>query len=129
MNKYGWAHTLCEIGDSTNWGENAYKSSDYGLTSSSAVVDDLATLLMSGRLSVANRNYLEQAYDETMAQGKGAYEAMINVQQLMVTTPEFQTSQVPVLTGEILLLTPSNGPRQESKIWLKSLLISSNRSF
>lgn len=99
IGKYGWDHTHCEIGDSTNWGENTYNAGDYGLTTADEVVDDLATLLMSGRLSASNREYLKQAYDFTTSQGKSQFEAMINVQQLMVATPEFQTNNIPATTG------------------------------
>jgi hypothetical protein len=99
VGKYGWDHTRCEIGDSTNWGENTYNPGDYGLTSADDVVEDLSKLLMSGRLSDSNRQHLKQAYDFTISEGKSQFEAMINVQQLMVATPEFHTTNIPFATG------------------------------
>lgn len=51
------------------------------------VVDELATLLTSGRLSQQKRDLLKKVYEEY----DGA-EALINVQQLIVTSPEFHTN-------------------------------------
>jgi hypothetical protein len=107
VNKYGWDHTKCKIGDSTNWGENTYLPSKYNLNTPETIVDDLAMLLTSGRLTSENRQFMVGVYNSTLAQGKTAYEAMINVQQLLVATPEFQTSNIPVNTGQARTLPQS----------------------
>jgi len=57
-------------------------------------------LLTSGRLSDESRQLMLDVYNQTMNLGKGPYEAMINVQQLMVATPEFQTTNTPKTTGQ-----------------------------
>jgi hypothetical protein len=100
VNRYGWDHTRCKIGGSTNWGENTYDPSKYNLDTAEAIIDDLATLLTSGRLTNEKRQFMLDAYNFALEQGKTAYGAMINVQQLIVTTPEFQTTNTPVNTGQ-----------------------------
>lgn len=99
VNQYGWAQTITAIGSSTNHGMNRYNSTSLGLSTAEQVVDDLATLLTGGRIGGTKRQLLLDAYAYTMRLGKGSYEAMINVQQLIVTSPEFHTSNTHVSTG------------------------------
>jgi len=98
--KYRFDFTRCTIGASTNFGISSYNSSKYNLNTAEAVVDDLSTLLTSGRLSDANRKVMTDAYNYTMSLKKDPYEAMVNVQQLLVASPEFQTTSTPALIGE-----------------------------
>jgi hypothetical protein len=97
VNKFSWEHTYCRIGESNYWGINTYSPSDQA--TAEEIVDELANLLTSGRLTEHNRDVLLEAYSYTMAQGKGSYEAMINVQQLLTATPEFQSNNSPIFTG------------------------------
>merc|ERR1711959_817258 len=56
---------FCVIGDNTsNYGNNKYSPSSYGLDASSAdaVVDDLSMLLTSGRLSPENKQVIKDAF-------------------------------------------------------------------
>lgn len=107
--KDGFQSTVCGIGADMNWGAMTYNSSDFGLTSAEDIVDDLATLLTSGRLSAENREILKDAYTFTLEQGKSKTEADINIQQLLVTSPEFHTTQTPSFTGANRTL-PSTPP-------------------
>ena len=59
-----------------------------------AIVDELALLLTSGRLGAENRQIIIGAYNDTIAAGKGETEAIINAQQLMVMTPEFNVNGI-----------------------------------
>ncbi|VEU38256.1 unnamed protein product [Pseudo-nitzschia multistriata] len=98
----GWTNK-CEIGNNIyNQGNNKYLPSAYGLNEASAseVIDDLAMLLTSGRLSPENRGIMKEVFDHTLASGKGEFEAMINVQQLMVLSPEFHTTGLVQKTGK-----------------------------
>jgi len=91
---------FCIIGDdSTNFGNNKYNPSTYGLDAESAddVVDDLATLLTSGRLSPENRQIIKNAFRETLSNGvtdDPAREALINAQQLIALSPEFHSNSL-----------------------------------
>jgi hypothetical protein len=102
LSRFGWRWTDCFIGTEDHWGKTTYLPTAESGTDITAqqVVDDLATLLTSGRLSTENREVLKQAYDFTIDQGKGPIEAAINVQQLIVTSPEFHTTQTPTFSGE-----------------------------
>ena len=75
-------------------GDNRYRPSE-GLDSAGAV-DELATLLTSGRLSQEKRNLLTTVYDEHKRS-----EAYINVQQLIATSPEFHTNGLARSSGEL----------------------------
>lgn len=59
----------------------------------STVVDEIALLLTSGRLTESSRRALETVYDETN-QSKGKEKALKMVQKLIAMTPEFHTSSV-----------------------------------
>ena len=63
---------------------------------SSAIVDELATLLTSGRLSRETRKLLKSVFEEY----SGA-EAYINVQQIIAMSPEFNTNGLARSTGTI----------------------------
>ena len=65
-----------------------------------AVVGELSTLLTSGRLSSASKGVIEAAYKEKLLQD-GADAAMRLAQQLIITTPEFQTSNTVKLNGQV----------------------------
>ena len=58
----------------------------------SAVVDELSTLLTSGRLSLASRQIVKSAYKERLVDPSGGADAALRLaQQLIATTPEFHT--------------------------------------
>jgi hypothetical protein len=66
-----------------------------------AVVNELATLLTSGRLSAASRKVIEGAYLAKLSDPAGGVDAALRLaQQLIVTTPEFQTTNTVKLSGE-----------------------------
>jgi len=56
------------------------------------IVDELATMLTSGRLSGSRRRQVRDAYESTINGGKGDLEALINAQQLIALSPEFNTN-------------------------------------
>jgi uncharacterized protein (DUF1501 family) len=91
---------VCVIGDdSTNFSNNKYNPVDYGLDAESAddVVNDLATLLTSGRLSPENRQIIKEAFTETLSNGVTdnlLREALINAQQLVALSPEFHSNSL-----------------------------------
>ena len=89
----------CAIGNSPfNDGKSTYSP---GATFSvKDVVDDLATLLTSGRLSKESRLIIQQRYLDTFEYGKSQLEAIINVQQLIATSPEFHTNGLFRKTGK-----------------------------
>ena len=74
-------------------GDNRYRPTS-GLDSS-GVVNELATLLTSGRLSQEKRDLLRNVYE-----GYRGSEAYINVQQLIATSPEFNTNGLSRGTGQ-----------------------------
>lgn len=103
LQKYGL--NRCE--DGIGWGDGSCYSSDIGnnhdsegnttlapdpAKSAKENINDLATLLTSGRLSHKSREIIEEAYNATLASGKSPLEAYINAQQLIATTPEFNTN-------------------------------------
>ena len=102
----------CNIGNSpSNNGNNTY-STDVAF-SAKDIVDDLATLLTSGRLSESSRLMIEQYYNETIGQGKSEMEAIINVQQLIATTPEFHTNGLSHKTGQNRVEPTNPAPTSE----------------
>ena len=83
----------CVIGDNRyNLGNTKYLPATYGLNETSAddVVNDLATIMTSGRLG--SREIYKDAFAKTLQSGKGPFEAMINVQQLISLSPEFHAT-------------------------------------
>jgi uncharacterized protein (DUF1501 family)/uncharacterized protein (DUF1800 family) len=94
---------ICAIGDDrSNFGNNKYLPSTYGIDDSSAddIINDLSTILTSGRLSPENKQIIKNAFEQTIAEGKGEYEAMINAQQLIVLSPEFHTNSLARKTNQ-----------------------------
>ena len=93
-------NNVCVIGDdSTNFGNNQYNPADYGLDGESAddVINDLATLMTSGRLSIENRQIIKDAFTETLFNGVTddlVREALINAQQLVSLSPEFHSNSL-----------------------------------
>jgi uncharacterized protein (DUF1501 family) len=88
----GWMNS-CIIGDNVyNLGNTKYLPTTYGLNETSAddVVNDLATIMTSGRLG--SREIYKEAFTKTLESGKGPFEAMINVQQLISLSPEFHAT-------------------------------------
>lgn len=61
---------------------------------------NLRRYLQVGRLSASSRTTIAAAYDAAIAAGKGTTEAVVNVQQLIVTTPEFHTNGLTSATGQ-----------------------------
>jgi len=91
---------VCVIGDdSTNFANNKYNPSNYGLDAESSddVINDLATLLTSGRLSPENRQIIKDAFDETLLYGATedrVREALVNAQLLIALSPEFHSNSL-----------------------------------
>lgn len=56
-------------------------------------IDELATLLTSGRLSAERRLAIEKAYNVTLG-SRSALEAYINAEQLIASSPEFHTNSL-----------------------------------
>lgn len=88
-------------------GDNRYRPTD-GLDSS-GVIDELATLLTSGRLSQEKRGLLKTVYE-----GYRGSEAYINVQQLIATSPEFNANGLSRGTGQDRK-TPEQTPSSASQ--------------
>lgn len=62
------------------------------LSSSSNVVDQLATILTAGRLSSTNRQLIEEAYSNVYSSAQGREKEALQVAQvLIITSPEFNT--------------------------------------
>lgn len=76
------------------------------------VIDDLATLTTSGRLSQANRDIILEQY-ESVVQSEGVEAALRVVQQLIATTPEFHTTSLVQPSGENRTSTPPSGSTEE----------------
>eukprot|EP00536_Pseudo-nitzschia_multiseries_P010764 jgi/Psemu1/204058/e_gw1.338.42.1 len=93
--------STCSIGATTpNNGESTYDPGSNGLTKSTEIVADLATLLTSGRLDDDKRKVIEDAFEETVANGKSSKEATITAQQLIVASPEFHTTNLGHVIGQ-----------------------------
>lgn len=91
----------CRIGATNrNGGDSSYDPETNGLVAAADIVDDLSTLLTSGRLEKSKRRVITKAYESTIAQGKSSKEAIINAQQLVVTSPEFHTTSLGHTIGQ-----------------------------
>jgi hypothetical protein len=66
--KDGSATSVCSIGSTTNWGSLKYDPVSRSLSTPEAVVNDLATLLTSGRLTRQNRDIIVNAFTSTLQQ-------------------------------------------------------------
>ena len=84
----------CEIGnETTSHGNSRYSlSSNLNASLADHVVQELSTILTAGRLSPENEAIVKNAFNFTLENGKGEYEAMINAQQIIATSPEFHTT-------------------------------------
>lgn len=92
---FGYAEPhVCKIDGPKYWsnGGSTYNPSNSGLQTSNVIIDELATLLTSGRLGEDKRNIIKLAFNSSITAGKSEGEALIDAQQLIVTTPEFHTT-------------------------------------
>mmetsp|Transcript_49582 Transcript_49582/g.59998 ORF Transcript_49582/g.59998 Transcript_49582/m.59998 type:complete len:1158 (+) Transcript_49582:1-3474(+) len=72
-------------------------------------VNDIATLLTSGRLSQQSKDVLIEAYNTALAKytgGKAQDYAWREILQLATTTPEFHANNLPRMTGDTRTATP-----------------------
>jgi len=81
------------------FGKNTYNPAKYGLDPESAddVVDDLAMLLTSGRLSLDNRRIIKETFQESISNSMAdnpIEEALVSAQQLITLSPEFHSNSV-----------------------------------
>jgi len=85
------------------------------------VIDELATLITSGRLSDENKEIIVTAYDE-MYGSEGADAALKLAQQLIVTSPEFHATNLVRKTGGEREVTPalteSNGETYKAIVYV-----------
>ena len=97
----------CDIGNTPDHdGNNTYAPN--GAYTAKEIVDELAMLLTAGRLSDSSRALIEESYNTAITAGKGSLEAMLNVQQLIATTPEFHANGLTSKTG-----APRSEPAQK----------------
>lgn len=66
------------------------------------VVDDLATLLTSGRLSSKKRVKLVELYQQAYTSTSSSRKALILLEQLILTTPEFHTNALSDGNGKVI---------------------------
>lgn len=85
------------------------------LQSAAGVVDEMATLLTSGRLSVENREILIDAYNAASNPGIG----IRDVQQLLITSPEFHSTNTIKRKGES---RPAYKPPEKSEEPYKAMI-------
>ena len=91
----------CKIASTNSTGGiSSYDPNKSGLVKASDVIDDLATLLTSGRLDRNKREVIKEAFEDTIARGKSSKEAIINAQQLVVASPEFHSTNLAYTMGE-----------------------------
>ena len=76
------------------------------------VVDELSTLITSGRLSKASRELIAEQYNTVYA-SDGAEIALRMAQQMLVTTPEFHSTNVVRPTGENRTADAASGTTDE----------------
>lgn len=84
----------CRIGAMTWIGSTSYDPMQNGIVTAQGIVDDLSTLLTSGRLEEKKRQVIKEAYEDTITRGKSTKEALINAQQLIVASPEFHSTNL-----------------------------------
>ena len=105
---------LGDTGDST--GRITYRP--HPSKNSTEVIDELATLLTSGRLSNDKRTLLRGVYEDAMLRG-APQEALINVEQLVILTPEFNTNGLSQNNGGVF---PQEAPLQASSTPYKAVI-------
>eukprot|EP00804_Cyclotella_cryptica_P009369 CCRYP_018076-RB/>CCRYP_018076-RB protein AED:0.03 eAED:0.03 QI:374/1/1/1/0.94/0.9/20/617/4181 len=106
---FGNSRTSCREGNFV--GANAYLSFSRPFNSETtspddhaeALISELSTLLTSGRLSTANKQVIKDAYLEELLSPSGgnADSALRLAQQLIVTAPEFHTTNSAKLSGKV----------------------------
>jgi hypothetical protein len=85
----------CKLGEANpNDGQSTYNRGGDVLQNPADVIEDLATLLTSGRLSASKRDFIQSIYESNIAEGRSATEALVNAQQLIVTSPEFHSTNL-----------------------------------
>ncbi len=87
----------CRVGESTGI---SYDPMQNGIVTARGIVDDLSTLLTSGRLDETKRQVIQEAYEDTITRGKSTKEALINAQQLIVASPEFHSTNLGHTIGQ-----------------------------
>jgi hypothetical protein len=99
---FGYADSeVCQIGARTqNSGGSTYIPKNNGLQTAAEIVDELATLLTSGRLGDDKRDVIRLTYESSIASGKSEGEALADAQQLIVATPEFHTTGLARTVGQ-----------------------------
>lgn len=109
--KYGLENVYDGFGDSRHFdlkkddhmvgdGSHSYGNTSFIPTGDAfQVIDQLATILTSGRLSTENRAIIEAAFTGTIEAGMSFKEAFINAEQLIATTPEFHSTGLVRKTG------------------------------
>eukprot|EP00804_Cyclotella_cryptica_P014145 CCRYP_005584-RA/>CCRYP_005584-RA protein AED:0.03 eAED:0.03 QI:259/1/1/1/0.94/0.9/20/117/3951 len=115
--KYGLSN--CNGGFGNNWkscnegnfiGASAYLSFSRAFDSefttpdeyANAVIDELSTLLTSGRLSAANKQVIKDAFIEKLLDPTGGADSALRLaQQLIATSPEFHTTNTAKLSGKV----------------------------
>merc|ERR1712242_631536 len=75
------------------------------------VVDELATLLTSGRLSSKKRKIIANAYRQKLDNNDDAQAALRLAMQLMLTTPEFHSTNLNFISQQ------QEGPQSLSSIF------------
>ena len=90
----------CRVGATWNGGSSSYDPTENDIVTATGIVDELSTLLTSGRLDESRRQVIKQAYEDTINQGKSSKEALINAQQLVVASPEFHSTNLGRPTGQ-----------------------------
>lgn len=101
----------CMIGATTSSsGESAFDAGKSDWITSDDIIEQLATLLTSGRLDASKREIIKEAYDETIANGKTSKEAIINAQQLIVASPEFHATNLGQTIGQLRSSSLFPGP-------------------
>lgn len=66
-----------------------------------AIINELSTILTSGRLSAANKQVIKDAYVAKIDATSDAGAALRIAQQLLLTTPEFHTTNIVELKGVV----------------------------
>lgn len=111
IDRDGYASTECQIGTTTNYGSLTYNATSLSLQTGEEIVDDLATLLTSGRLSSDARQVIVNAFEDTItglnnleesvrpSPDMAFFEAVVNAQQLTIVSPEFHTTNIPSRVG------------------------------
>jgi len=105
---FGSSWTTCNEGNFV--GASAYLSFSRPFNSqittpdkhADAVINELSTLLTSGRLNAANKLVIKDAYREKLLDPAGGADSALRLaQQLIATSPEFHTTNTAKLSGKV----------------------------